>query len=83
MRQLIANYWLRNDLNCSHYIKLYSDGTTLEVLDELINDCDEDLDASCGETEGTYKNSFYKQQLKNLVMQNYRNCKLKDLPVWL
>ncbi|AFY56008.1 hypothetical protein Riv7116_3556 [Rivularia sp. PCC 7116] len=83
MIELIANYLIKEDSSCTHRIKLYSDGTTLEVLDEFFDDVDEDLDVGYTETEGTYRNSPYKQQLKNLVIQNHRSGKLKELPRWL
>ncbi|MGB3757008.1 MAG: hypothetical protein WBA07_11620 [Rivularia sp. (in: cyanobacteria)] len=99
--QSIATYYIKNDSSNSHYIKLYSDGTTLEVSDRIIDGNDIErrhrgdkwdlepgegdgiIDAHHEEIRGTYKNSLYKQQLKEVVLQNYRNGKLKELPTWL
>ena len=83
MTKLIAIYCIKEDSSCSHYIKLYSDCTTLEVLDEFFNDFDEDLDTGHGKTWGKYKTSRYKEQLKRIAIQNHRDGKLKELPSWL
>ena len=99
--QLIATYYIKSDSSNSHYVKLYSDGTTLEVLDRIFdgNDTERRLrgdrwdsdpgegdygfDTHHEETPGTYKKSSYKKQLKNAVIQNHRDGKLKELPTWL
>lgn len=78
----------RNNYHIEHHIKLYNDGTTLEMLDVVFDDYSgggdaESIDDSHEETWGTYENSSYKKQLKNVVIQNHREGKLKELPRWL
>ncbi|MEA5594982.1 hypothetical protein [Rivularia sp. UHCC 0363] len=99
--QPIATYYIKSDSSHSHCIKLYSDGTTLEVLDRIAGShererrrhedgwdkqqgsSDYTFDTHHEEISGTYKNCSYKRQLKDAVIRNHRDGKLKELPTWL